>query len=437
MDISINCIFDGSSSNFEKLAKTVNAAIPAIFQELLYQYILLHAEEYKERLSRELNTELIWKSRNENRTTKIKSLFGEQSIILPLLQVQRKDTGEKIYLTRYILGIEKFRRIPKVYREMLAKIGASLPYRGGVDSIELLTDSKVGLATIHRAVQEIGKEVRGDFKIEPADDLVLVADGTGIPTLESGKLGSEFKSVSQYTKDGRLLSVGMAVGPYKKTTGEGSWEEAFSAVRESLPADFAGTITLVTDGDPTIANAVRKLLPDGISLFLQRCIWHLFRELKHALWRDRASQRAQDKKRRKLGRKALWRLLKICLRVKEAVHKKESTRKQYISNAYRDIRYLATWCMGYGLEHACILLMRVYKEKGFDGAKNGVKCVTTSRQERMMGTLNKRINVGGAWSDKGSLNASTLRLAGYYNGWRPSILDIYDQQKERITYSIA
>ena len=45
---------------------------------------------------------------------------------------------------------------------------------------------------------------------------------------------------------------------------------------------------------------------------------------------------------------------------------------------------------------------------------------TTSLIERIMRTVNLRVNVG-KWSTKGVLNAMKIRLAYYYNGFNPQL----------------
>ena len=45
---------------------------------------------------------------------------------------------------------------------------------------------------------------------------------------------------------------------------------------------------------------------------------------------------------------------------------------------------------------------------------------TTSLIERVMRTVNLRVNVG-KWSTKGVLNAVKVRLAYYYNGFNPML----------------
>jgi len=152
MLIKIKVVFEMDNMLNLTPKEAFKAVKPEIFQELVSQAILSSGEEYKEKLSRVLGANLIWKSRHGNRRIHISDLTGK--ISLPLLQVQRKDTGEKIYLTRYILGLEPYRRIPRGCREIMAQLGASISCRAGARILNSLTGQKFSLSTIHQAVQD-------------------------------------------------------------------------------------------------------------------------------------------------------------------------------------------------------------------------------------------------------------------------------------------
>jgi len=265
MNIRIICDFNIDNSNYEILFKIFNSAIPAMFQELLSQAIQSNAETYKRELSKKLGTVLIWKNRKENQTIKISGLYGKETVILPMLQVQRKDTGKKISLTRLMLGIKEYRQIPNVHREVLAQLGASTTFRSGRNLLNSITGREFSLDTIHRTVQEVGEKVRAGFKVEASDEPVFAADGTGIPTVEGGKLGSELKVVSQFTPDGRVQPVGMGISKNKKK-GEGSWSEALSALQD-LPQEFQDSMTMITDGDSSIISTLRNMVSDRTNIF--------------------------------------------------------------------------------------------------------------------------------------------------------------------------
>ena len=53
----------------------------------------------------------------------------------------------------------------------------------------------------------------------------------------------------------------------------------------------------------------------------------------------------------------------------------------------------------------------------FTGVEKRLAGKTTSHVERVMRTVNLRVNVG-KWSTDGALNACKIRLAHYYNGWK-------------------
>ena len=55
----------------------------------------------------------------------------------------------------------------------------------------------------------------------------------------------------------------------------------------------------------------------------------------------------------------------------------------------------------------------------FNAVSNRIVGKTTSHAERVMRTVNLRINYG-KWSHNGALNAMKIRLAFYYNGFDPS-----------------
>ena len=66
----------------------------------------------------------------------------------------------------------------------------------------------------------------------------------------------------------------------------------------------------------------------------------------------------------------------------------------------------------------------------FTAFKNKLNGKTTSKIERVMRTVNLRINVG-KWSMTGALNAMKIRLAYYYNGF-----DVDKQDDKNITVAI-
>ena len=90
---------------------------------------------------------------------------------------------------------------------------------------------------------------------------------------------------------------------------------------------------------------------------------------------------------------------------------------------------LIKYCDEKGLKH-CVTYLQNAKPDMFTAFKNKLNGKTTSKVERVMRTVNLRINVG-KWSPKGALNAAKVRLAHYYNGF-----DIKDEHDENISTTI-
>jgi len=67
----------------------------------------------------------------------------------------------------------------------------------------------------------------------------------------------------------------------------------------------------------------------------------------------------------------------------------------------------------------------------FSAIENRLNGKSSSLVERVMRTVNMRVNVG-KWTPSGALNAMNLRLAHYYNGWQPYESEIMDIRIQRL-----
>ena len=65
----------------------------------------------------------------------------------------------------------------------------------------------------------------------------------------------------------------------------------------------------------------------------------------------------------------------------------------------------------------CITYLKNAKDEMYTGFEHGLEGKTNSLIERVMRTVNLRINVG-KWGEQGALNLLRIRLAYYYNGFR-------------------
>ena len=86
-----------------------------------------------------------------------------------------------------------------------------------------------------------------------------------------------------------------------------------------------------------------------------------------------------------------------------------------IKNKKKELEYLIYYCIENKAERTAAYLQNASKDI-FSGIEKKVMGATTSLLERMMRTLNLRINVG-QWSERSALAICKIRGAYYYNGF--------------------
>ena len=142
-------------------------------------------------------------------------------------------------------------------------------------------------------------------------------------------------------------------------------------------------------------------------MIFQRCLWHIPHQFKWYLWKDKVERKSKE------WIYALAELLEICaLRFlvddEEVIHEMvESKRKR--------LRQLIGYCRDRGWDYCAVYLENAAPDM-FSAVLNRLQGKTTSLVERVMRTINLRINVG-KWSMAGALSATKVRLAYYYNGF--------------------
>jgi len=222
----------------------------------------------------------------------------------------------------------------------------------------------------------------------------LEADGTGVPTKNSGKRGSELKKVFQRKKDGKLHLIGMSIGKYKDKNG---WLSAFSEIKEGLSSGLEKfkQFILSSDGDDAIIDTAREMSSE---VKIQKDKWHVFHQLKYYLWQDKVSKILKNN--------IIGHFYKLTMLSKHSIQIRNERIKRYLG-----------FLLNLGLNHTV-----TYLQSAMDGfythetEKNSN--IYTTLTERSMRTTNQRINVG-VWSDNGALNVSKIRDCYYYNGISP------------------
>lgn len=334
--------------------------------------------------------EFIWKTR-VGKPTEILTIFG--LVKLGQLQVRCKCCGHKMYLVRRLLGVEPKAKVPQETVRKLGLLGALTSYRVAKKIVGMF-GWVLDRMTIWRSVQRVGREIQ--FGLDPKELDIGQADGTGIPIRGIKKRGKELKVFVQLKKRGGVRVAGVAIGRY-----EGEWEKLFGPLIEGLKK--FRQFLLVTDGDTNIL----KVLKGKVQVIFQRCLWHIPHQFKWYLWKDGV-------KRKSTGWVyALAELFEICA-IRSLVNDSKLIREM-VHSKERRLSELIRYCREKGWKHSASYLEHAQGDM-FTAVLNRLEGRTNSLVERVMRTVNFRINVG-KWSEAGALNVTKVRLAYYYNGF--------------------
>jgi len=384
---------DIEKPTLEGILKAFVRIIRPVFQQTVEMAIRYFAELYTDNgtLAKMLRCGRVTrKSFTGTRTTAIVTPLGR--IILPQLQVTM-DGIRRANITRALLGIEKWKRIPAITEKYFGLMGALAPLRVVNKFLELFAGFRLSLMSIVRSIRSLGKTIR--LGVDTGESNVFEADGTGIPVHGSGKRGKELKVLVQRKINGGIRIAGMAIGGYKQ-----GWDKLFEPLKNTL-SKFR-EIFLVTDGDTALLKGL-----NGINVVLQRCLFHIGHEMKYTLWEDgvkRGSGLWSTVMARTLDVTSLRRIREhpdICDKVIEA-------KKAQLTKMIR-------FCHRNGLAHSEAFLINA-KDDIFTGIEKRIGGGTTSLTERVMRTVNQRINVA-KWSAESALSVAVIRGAYYYNGF--------------------
>lgn len=340
----------------------------------------------------ENNKNFIWKTKHGKQTKIITVL---QVVLLRQLQVECKECGHKFFITRFLLGLEKRTRIPKETIMKFGLLGALTTFRVS-QKITSLFGIAIDKMTIWRSVQKTGKNI--EFNIDPDEEGRAEADGTGIPLKGIKKRGQEMKVIVQHKKEGGVKIAGLSIGKLG-----GGWDKLFNPLLENIKK--FPKFLLITDGDVSIF----KSLSGKVNVKLQRCLWHIPHQLKYFLWKDKAKRKSEE------WLHVLSEIFNICSVKIIQDENKEEVIEKIIKSKEKQLDELIVYCQNNDWKN-CSAYLRNAMPDMFTGIKNRLKGKTTSHAERVMKTINNRINVG-KWTKEGAINVNKIRLAYYYNGF--------------------
>jgi len=338
------------------------------------------------------NTHFIWKTRH-GKQTKIITIL--QIVLLLQLQVECKECGHKFYITRFLLGLEKWKRIPKETIMRFGLLGALTTFRVS-EKITKLFGIAIDKMTVWRSVQKTGKDI--EFNIDTDEEPRGEADGTGIPIRGIKKRGQEMKVFVQNKKEGSVRIAGLSIGRYDR-----GWDKLFEPLIDNIKK--FSKFLLITDGDTSIF----KSIADKVDVILQRCLWHIPHQMKYYLWQDKVKRKSDA------WFHVLSELLSICSVKLIQDEDKDEVIEKIIQSKENQLDKLIEYCDKSKMK-SCTSYLRNAKPDMFSGVRNRLQGKTTSHAERVMRTINTRINVG-KWTAQGALNVNKVRLAYYYNGF--------------------
>ncbi len=397
--LSVNYTIEMKECDIDSLTAAFKVLLMHVFTDLVIQTLRQFADEAMARTIKPFSCDcgnevnFIWKTRDA-KSTLVRTLYGV--LTLPQMQVQCKKCGKKIFITRLLLNIVKYRSMSSTTEKILAYMGSLGSFRvcGKILSVFGLSFDRTA---VWRCVQKVGKTIT--FDIDPDELGEAEADGTGIPIQWIKKRGRELKVFVQKKRSGGIRIAGLSIGPY-----DSGWDKLFAPLIEGIKA--FKRFLLATDGDTSILKGL------NCDVLFQRCLWHIPHQLKHCLWSD-GVQRKSERWLEVLG--------KIFDITATRPHMEEEDIAAVIQEKENRLERLIELCQELGFKASAAYLRNAAPHM-FVSLENRLSGKSTSLVERVMRTVNLRVNVG-KWTPSGALNAMNIRLAHYYNGWEPPVVD--------------
>lgn len=398
IEIDTSIKIELADSSLARILSEFSLVLLDILSQFIGAVLLSFAEHHLQHCDRFVcnkcgeRTQFHWKSRS-GLTTSILTPFGK--ITIPQLQLQC-SCGSRQVITRQLLEIEERCRIPTITMRMLGFIGSLTSFRVA-EKITGLFGVKLNKMTVWRCVQRLGETIK--FGLDPDECAVGEADGTGIPIQGIAKRGKELKVFVQLKKNGGCHIAGLSIGNY-----DSQWNKLFKPLMDQI-AQFP-FFQLITDGDASILKGIGKKL----TIIYQRCLWHIPHQFKFTLWKDKVERKSPE------WGAALAKLIDI-INVKSILAEdREDIIPHLVNEKKMRLQELISYCEQMEWK-ACARYLKNAAPDMFTGVEKRLAGKTTSHVERVMRTVNLRVDVG-KWSKNGALNACRIRLAHYYNGWQ-------------------
>jgi hypothetical protein len=300
-------------------------------------------------------------------------------------------------LGRPLLGVSAGAQIPDFMKAMVGTLGSLMSFRNVEKSMRVFGIFKISLASIWRSLQWKSQRLVIDLPISNfGTDVILEADGTGVSTVNSSKRGSEAKILMQRKTDGGLYFLGVRVGKYSNKM---DWQALFEPLQDILKR--TSRCILVADGDESISEVYLKFKGQGYCFF-QRCLWHIPRQVKYMLWKDKA-----DKEKKKQVLTLVYNAFLLSKNISPEDF------ADYVSMKLARLENIILQCKTWRFKTTETFLQNV-KKHAFVLGRSTKDNHNTSLTERTMRTIKQRTRYA-VWSEKGVENVINIRLNHFYN----------------------
>ncbi len=393
--LAINIDIEVENCNLLHLSQVFLKSLCGVFGQVVSQALRHYAQEYKESgvLAELLGQQgdVSWKSLEGKLQTRFHTIFGK--IEVPQIQLYLHGShGKKRSknITRLLLGVSRYQRIPDFMKELMGMLSSLCSYRTARQCVVFLGSWNFGLGSFRRAVLWLSQRL--SLGVSPKGSTEFGADGTGISTLKTGKRGSELKVLAQWMKDGSLRLVSIGIGQYMNKS---EWQKLFAPLLEAFDEAGRKKLSVVMDGCKAILAGAKSV---SQRIKIQRDIWHICHQLKYYMWKDKVSK-----------------VYKIAL-IKNVFKAHTLNWKRSKSNCVEILTNVILFCDRHKYL-SCRSYLLSCAEHLFTFEEAQLKHRYSSKLERMMRTVNQRMDIG-VWSDEGALAIAKIRLAYFYNGWR-------------------
>ena len=295
------------------------------------------------------------------------------------------------------LGLEKRQRITEEFLDKSIVVAIYTSYKTASKITENLTGEKITSRRIQNAILEKSEKIRREKANKPSKKyIVMCEDSTKVKTGRT-KRGDDINIV--YGITGRELKVNKKTGEIKRRLLKGEILSIVVGNKKSVKIQHT-TRNVMSDGAGTVKKKNKYTNEKVEDVVFHRCNWHLSRMLGFALYNDGL----KTKKERIPFVSKLALIIKFSFNNYRQYYKdliNELKEKQY----YKAVKYLQN------------AEQEFYNTKEKPIMIDGIPLLSNSPVERVMREIDRRVDIGVRWSQKGVEAITRVRLNYIYTNY--------------------